>query len=310
LAGAATKVLRHRPVEKTRMVSLRVHLLAWTAAGLTGLAAQSGTAFAQGVQAAVTLAPHRAVYEITLDQSKARTSVSDMTGRMVYELSGSACEGYSQSMRFVTRVVNQEGSATITDLRSTSWEDALAKAFRFTSNQLRDSKVSETTQGEANRASSDAPGKIVLTKPAAKEIAIKRATYFPIQHSMALIEAARKGVTVFTADLYDGSEKGEKVYNTTAYIGKAKPTGHNKTLATVAQASRLDAIKSWPVSISYYDDATGKTDAVPSYELAFLYFENGVSRKLFIDYGDFAIRGTLSQITFLEPGKCNASVKR
>ena len=30
---------------------------------------------------------------------------------------------------------------------------------------------------------------------------------------------------------------------------------------------------------------------LPVYELSFLFFENGVSRKLFIDYGEFAMQG-------------------
>ncbi len=45
---------------------------------------------------------------------------------------------------------------------------------------------------------------------------------------------------------------------------------------------------------------------MPVYELTFLFFENGVSRKLFIDYGEFSLRGTLKEITFLEPSKCEA----
>jgi len=63
-------------------------------------------------------------------------------------------------------------------------------------------------------------------------------------------------------------------------------------------------LMSWPVSISYFDPQKEKQDGLPSYELAFLYFENGVSRRLFIDYGDFAIRGVLKDITFLEATKC------
>ena len=43
---------------------------------------------------------------------------------------------------------------------------------------------------------------------------------------------------------------------------------------------------------------------MPVYELSFLFFENGVSRKLFIDYGEFAIQGELKEITFLAPSKC------
>ena len=36
----------------------------------------------------------------------------------------------------------------------------------------------------------------------------------------------------------------------------------------------------------------------------FLFFENGVSRQLFIDYGEFAIQGEIKEITFLEPRAC------
>jgi hypothetical protein len=43
---------------------------------------------------------------------------------------------------------------------------------------------------------------------------------------------------------------------------------------------------------------------VPVYELTFLFFENGVSRQLFIDYGEFALQGEIKEITFLEPKKC------
>jgi hypothetical protein len=275
-----------------------------------GLIPVPGTATAQPAQGSVALAPHRAVYEITLDQSRGGSGVSEMSGRMVYELTGSACEGYTQTMRFVTRITNQEGATSITDMRSTSWEDALAKSFRFSSSQYKDTKLSESTQGDASRPASSSEGKVELVKPAKKQVPLGPNVHFPIQHSIALLEAARRGATIFQADLYDGSEKGEKVYATTAYIGKMHPPGHNKKLPQVANAAALDGLRSWPVSISYFEQGADKKDAAPSYELAFLYFDNGVSRRLYIDYGDFAVRGALKTLTFLEPGRCDASVKR
>ncbi len=57
---------------------------------------------------AVVLSPHRAVYDITLDRAAGGSGIAEMSGRMVYELTGNVCTGYSQSMRFVTQVVNQE----------------------------------------------------------------------------------------------------------------------------------------------------------------------------------------------------------
>ena len=78
--------------------------------------------------------------------------------------------------------------------------------------------------------------------------------------------------------------------------------------AALVVPERLDGIASWPVSISYFDSA--KEDAAPSYELAFRIYENGVSRRLFIDYGDFSIRGELIEIEFLEPSKCDREKKK
>ena len=260
---------------------------------------------AAGAGVAKVLAPHQAVYEITLDRSRGGSGVSDMSGRMVYELKGSECEGYTQTMRFVTRMTNQEGATVVTDMRSSSTEDASARNFRFNSSQFKDSKLSESTDGGAARSGPSGEVKVELTRPERKEVQLKPDVFFPIQHSIALIAAAEKGESIFQADLYDGSEKGQKVYATTAYIGRKYATGHNKRLPAAKSAERLDGLKSWPVSISYFEPGSDKQDAVPAYELAFLYFENGVSRRLYIDYGEFAIRGSLKEIAFLEPGKCS-----
>jgi hypothetical protein len=135
-------------------------------------------------------------------------------------------------------------------------------------------------------------------------MSLKRDTYFPVQHSIALLAAARNGERIFLADLYDGSEKGEKVFATASFIGKANPPGYNRTLPEVESARVLDTVRSWPVSISYFEEGSDRKDAVPAYELAFIYYENGVSRRLYIDYGDFSVRGALKSLQMLEPGKC------
>jgi hypothetical protein len=224
---------------------------------------------------------------------------------MVYELTGSACEGYTQNMRFVTQMTNQKGGATLTDLRSSSWEEGSGKRFRFNSSQFRDEKPTEATAGDAARPNGADAAKVELTKPVTKHLALPQRVYFPIQHSIALLNAAHMGKSSFRADLYDGSEKGEKVYDTISMIGRKIAAGGNRELARVKNAERLDGIAAWPVSIGYFEPNSDKSDAVPVYELSFWFFENGVSRKLFIDYGEFAIQGELAQITFHEPSKCD-----
>jgi hypothetical protein len=222
---------------------------------------------------------------------------------MVYELTGSACEGYTQNMRFVTQMVNQGGTAMITDLRSFSWEEGNGKRFRFNSSQYRDEKATEITAGDAARASTD-DVKVELTKPAKKDLSLPARVYFPVQHSIALLAAAKVGKAIFRADLYDGSEKGEKVYDTVSFIGSRRPPGSNQRLPQVKNTEQLDQLAAWPVSIGYFEPGSDRKDATPVYELSFLFFENGVSRKLFIDYGEFAINGVLKEIIFHPPSKC------
>ena len=125
-----------------------------------------------------------------------------------------------------------------------------------------------------------------------------------MQHTIALLKAAKAGKASFRADLYDGSEKGEKVYDTVAAIGRAQAAGSNRKLPAGQECRAARRLKGWPVSIAYFEPGSDKQDALPVYELSFLMFENGVSRKLYIDYGEFALQGELTEITFHAPSKC------
>lgn len=278
-------------------------------AAMTTLLAGGPASGATANEEEVLLAPHRAVYDITLQRAQGGSGIADMTGRMVYEITGNSCLGYSQSMRFVTNVVNQEGVTSLTDLRTTSWEDAASRAFRFNSTQYKDRKLTETTIGDASRSNGSERLKVALTRPTRKQLDLAPQAMFPIQHSRELVIRARRGERLFTADLYDGSEKGDKVYTTVSFLGDRRAPGNVEGLEVVESAKPLLKVPAWPISISYYEPETSRQDAVPTYELSFLYYANGVSRRLLIDYGSFAVRGVLKEISFLDPGKCDPTAK-
>ena len=262
-------------------------------------------AYAAGPGDPTALSPHSAVYEITLDKARAGAGMSDLTGRMVYELTGSPCDGYTQTMRFVTRMMSQEGEASVNDMRSSTFEDNAAKSFKFNSSQYRDDQQTEATSGDAARTGADASIKVEVAKPKKLALTVNAATLFPVQHSIALLAAARAGKSIFSADLYDGSEKGEKVYATTAVIGGRQAPGKAAKTPDVKNSEKLDTLAAWPISLSYFDKKADRSDGTPSYELAFLFFENGVSQRLFIDYGDFSIRGALKDLVFLDTPPCD-----
>ncbi len=277
-------------------------VLALMIVGALAAPAMAQKAAEKAVEPAVTFVPHRAVYDMRLEIARSGSGLTDLQGRMVYELTGSACAGYTQTMRFVTKMSTQNGEQSLTDLRSKTWEDASAAKFTFETTQIKDQGAGEVTAGEANRTPADV--KIDLTRPAKKSFPLPAKTHFPMQHSTALIEAARAGKTLLRADIYDASEKGDKVYETSAVIGRKAAADANKQLRPVKNAEALDAVAAWPIAISYFERGAEKKDATPSYELSYLFFENGVSRRLLIDYGEFAMRGDLKELTFLDVTKC------
>lgn len=272
-----------------------------TVAGLAVAATAATPAYA----AQAGLAPHRAVYDMTLEKSGTGAGISALTGRMVFELKGNACVGYEQSMRFVTETLDRSGKASVTDQRSTFFEHADRRRFRFRTDQFRNDRLAEKTQGRAERAQNPTALTIDIKSPSKKVLKIKRSVLFPVEHSIRLLEAAKAGDRLFSVDLFDGSEKGEKIYATTAAMGDQMAAGVNASLVKVPTAASLDKLAAWPVSLSYFDIDQERRDAVPNYELSFLYFENGVSRKLFIDYGTFSMRGRLTKLTMLPQKACN-----
>ncbi len=185
---------------------------------VTGLAAAPPLpAAAQG--SAVALASHRAVYDLKLAQSRGKRPMSAVSGRILYDFSGSPCEGYALQFRQVSQLDSGEGKVSLSDLRATTWEEgaAQAAALPFAEFPRRPSARRGRRPGRAaekrDRRQADQAGRQVA--------GLRRHVVFPTEHVRRIIAAAREGKTVYEAVVYDGSESGEKLYDTLAVIGKA-----------------------------------------------------------------------------------------
>ncbi len=248
------------------------------------------------------LVSHRAVYNLALAATGAGSNVTDIRGRLVYDFQGSACQGFTLNTRLVTEVFDREGKPSVSDIRSESWEDASGEHFRFSTSQYADGKLSESTKGSARRPNRDTVI-VRLEKPQRSYLTLTGKILFPTQHSLNLLRSALAGQTRLQADIYDGSEKGTKVYETSSVIGAPLELSANSQLPSIKNSAILDNIPSWPVVVSYYEQGP-KKDGLPSYEISFRMYGNGVSRKLKLDYGTFSLDGELSSVEFLETKPC------
>lgn len=251
------------------------------------------------------LVAHRAVYDLKLDDSVNGANITDANGRMVFEVSGSKCEGYLVSMRFILSITDSKGSTNITDVRSSSWEDGEAKRFRFNTSQYNNQKLSKTTIGDAERKGKNAGIRVNIKSPKQGNAKFEEKIYFPTEHTNLVIAKAEAGAHVVTAPLYDGSENGNTLYETTTIIGKPILKDADLANSKIKNIDQLKGVKAWPIAISFFDRKNSfKQDLLPDYEISFRLYKNGVSTNLLIDYGDFSLSGDMKEIEFLPQTPC------
>ena len=249
----------------------------------------------------VEFASHRAVYELKLAHSRGNSSTIAARGRILYDFSGNSCDGYALLFRQVSELDNGEGKVTLSDLRSTSWEEGTANRLVFKSQNYLNENLLDTVDGEARRAGEKV--QVSLTKPEERKFEIEPTVAFPTDHMRRIIAAARQEKTILELPVYDGSEKGDKVFNTLSVIGRAIAPSERVPTDAAAGKVELAQMKRWPVTVSYFN-RDAKTDQPPVYAIKFELYENGISRALVLDYNDFAISGELTSLDLRESKPC------
>ena len=70
----------------------------------------------------------------------------------------------------------------------------------------------------------------------------------------------------------------------------------------------LAGLARWPVTISYFDKTKQAddqpTEQTPIYAISFEMYENGISRALRLDYGDFVIDGKMTSLDVKKTKAC------
>jgi len=121
---------------------------------------------------------------------------------------------------------------------------------------------------------------------------------------LAVLGAAAGRENFFAAEIYEGAGTGEESDSVTASIGMEESSEESGALR--------DGVRHWPVSIGYFgaeEDASEEAEEtlgeeLPSYQMQFTLYENGVTNDILMDYGDYALTGSLSEIEPLEDPDC------
>lgn len=249
---------------------------------------------AAGAHAATQIAPHRAVYELSLAKARGSQPPSQVDGRMTFAWKD-VCDGWSIEYDTDMELIFAKRGTQSVAWQYTSWESDDSTAMRFFLRRSMNGQQTLKRRGRAEKGPDG--GTAVITEPERKEVPLDSATMFPGEHSRAILNAARKGERFLYAPVFDGTGDNDGLFEANAVIldsegGKA-PDLDSPLLADVP---------SWRINLAFFppDDA----DGTPQSEQSVRYHANGVAGTLTLDYGDFVVRAELTELTALDRPDC------
>ncbi len=255
--------------------------------------AMLGPVSAETAKTPVQLVPHRAVYDLSLLKSEGSKGVESAKGRIAMEFGGDACDGYTMKFRQVTILDGTEAGSRTVDTQTATYETGDGLSMRFKSTSATQGLIKDGVDGDA-QLRPDGSLDVRFKQPRHDSFSAKGQPVFPTEHLKRLIEAGRSGEAMLAVKVYDGSDDGKKVYDTLGLIGHRIEPGAGTGIEDTVRQDALAKVPRWPVTISYFEE--GKADQTPAYKISFELYENGISRALKLDYGDFILKGDLKDL--------------
>ncbi|MFA5040199.1 MAG: cell envelope integrity EipB family protein [Bdellovibrionales bacterium] len=247
----------------------------------------------------VSIAPHRAIYKMSLDSAKNGSNVSDISGRMLFEWRD-VCDGWAlqQRMQLHFSYVDEDDQEIVSN--ELTWESKDGKRYSF---NVRRSTNGQETDNYHGKAVQNADGTLTVSydSPEGKKVKFPTGTIFPTAHTKLILQAAAKGEKFFSRRVFDGFDE-DGASDISAFIIPQRPLAKETLLKTKGKKSPILLDKAWPVHLAFFSDATETGE--PDYEMDMNLLANGVSHDMKIDYGDFSVTGKLEDIQALKPQVC------
>lgn len=274
----------------------RVAARRFAAAGLlaAGLFALSGAA--SGPASALTVAPHRAIYDLALGTTRGDSTVSQARGRIEFEWDD-VCDGWSVRQKTLLVLVNRSGREIRSNWIINSWESKDGLRYRFFVRRFRPDGMVEQVSGSARLDGPGLGGEAIISEPQERRLKLPKGTIFPTDYSLHMIALAEgQGLPAWRV-MFDGFGDEALQGVNAALVGSVAP-GEPASV----ESDLIADLRSWRVRLAFFP--LGQETALPEREQGFRVFANGVVDELVIDYGDFSIDASLEDLSPLPEPSC------
>jgi hypothetical protein len=247
------------------------------------------------VAAAADIMPHRALYTMTLGKTSGDAGVTGASGNMAYQW-GEVCDGWTVEQNYRLKMGYSESPDVSLTSNFVTWESRDGLRYRFNQKETRNGADDDELRGAAKLDGPGKGGNADFEKPPGKNFVLPTGALFPSAHTMLLIDRAKAGENFISKHVFDGATAENAVLVSAVIGAKVEPD------AEAAKKSPLLNRPGWRIRLAFFP-ADPKAEK-PDYELGMLLLDNGVSRDMVIDYGDYSIRATLDDIEALPKPRC------
>jgi hypothetical protein len=244
---------------------------------------------------AAEIAPHHALYSMSLGATHGDAGVTGAGGTMAYQW-GESCDGWTVEQRYRLKMAYAESQDVSISSNFVTWESKDGLRYRFNQKETRNGTDNDEIRGTAKLDGPDKGGAVEFEKPQPKSLKLPPGVLFPSSHTIFLIDKAKAGENFISRQLFDGATVENAVLVSAVIGAKVEPDEES------AKKSPLLNRPGWRVRLAFFP-ADQKAEK-PDYELGMLLLDNGVSRDMVIDYGDYSIRAKLDDIEALPKPGC------
>lgn len=246
----------------------------------------------------IVIAPHRAVYTMSLASVKNGSNVAGVNGSMSFEWAD-VCDAWAIQQHLKLHFNYSGGTESDVTSNELTWESKDGKSYRFNIQRSTDGKDDEEYRGKAKLDSKG--GTVSYAIPTSKAMKLPAGALFPSAHTKLIIEKAQSGDHFFSRRVFDGSDE-DGSSDISVFIDHPQTNLLEKESSADLKKSPLLKGTAWPVRMAFFkvDTETGE----PDYEMDMTILANGVVQSMRIDYGDFTVLGTLTTLAPLPAPHC------
>ena len=248
------------------------------------------------------LVPHKALYEINMTSNRSGSQVLNVEGEMFFEWRP-ACDAWLTDHRFSLYYDYTDSPRIHVVSDFSAYETFDGTSFDFNSVRKRNGETYKEVRGQARmlETQDERIAEALYTRPEDLRYDLNDNTYFPVSHTIELIQRARAGDRFFNAYLFDGGDE-EGPIQVNSFIGeKANP------MASIPVNENIDTTlintDAYHMRLAFFPADENSNE--PDYEIDMIFHENGIISHMDVDYPEFSVSQKLLALEEIDELKCD-----